>query len=160
MKTLNQLEQEAKQARQEAIKEVSQYVPNAIEVTDKLILAVVAMVTYQFALAGEELGGKQNIQITGDGSGHTLPEASQDQKEVDADGWITWNGGSCPVNKNEIVDLKFGSGHIRYGTDTKYKWEGTGARDCDIVAYRVAKAYPYKKHDDGWITWNGGKLPS
>jgi hypothetical protein len=53
MKTLNQLEQEAKQARDEAIKEVSQYVPNAIEVTDKIILAAIAMVTYQFALASQ-----------------------------------------------------------------------------------------------------------
>lgn len=159
MKTLDTLEQEAKQAREEAIKEVSQYVPNAIEVADKLILAAVAMMTYQFALAGEDLGCKQNIQITGDGSGHPLPEVSQDQKEVDADGWISWSGGSCPVNKNEIVDLKFGSGHIRYGTDTKYKWEGTGARDCDIVAYRVAKAYPCKLPDNGWIAWNGGVCP-
>jgi hypothetical protein len=139
MKKLETLEQEAQQAREEAIKEVSQYVPNAIEVANKLILAAVAMVTYQFALAGEELGGKQNIQITGDGSGHALPEASQDQKEVDADGWVSWSGGSCPVNENEVVDLKFGSGHIRYDTDTKYKWEGTGAKDCDIIAYRISK---------------------
>ncbi len=54
MKTLGTLEQEARQAREEAIKEVSQYVPNAIEVTDKLILAAVAMVTYQFALASQD----------------------------------------------------------------------------------------------------------
>lgn len=177
MKTLETLEQEAKQAREEAIKEVSQYVPNAIEVTDKLILAISANkelekesisksidqlscvakeLTMQMQIlsknlikASEQMKELQmcstsSIEITGDGSGNALPEASQDQKEVDADGWVSWNGGSCPVNKNEIVDLKFGSGHIRYGTDTKYKWEGTGARDCDIVAYRVAKAYPCK----------------
>lgn len=53
MKTLNQLEQEAQQAREEATKELSEYVPNAIEVADKLILASVAMVTYQFALGME-----------------------------------------------------------------------------------------------------------
>jgi len=158
MKTLNQLEQEAKQAREEAIKEVSQYVPNAIEVTDTLILAAVAMVTYQFALGMEDADQIWNEQGTKVIS-EKIPKVSQDQKEDHADGWISWSGGSCPVNENEIVDLKFGSGHIRYGTDTKYKWEGTGARDCDIVAYRVAKAYPCKKHDDGWITWDGGKCP-
>lgn len=132
MKTINELEQEAKQAREEAIKEVSQYVPNAIEVTDKLIRAVLSQAA--FDIEETRLINERIAKM----------EASQDQKEVDADGWITWNGGSCPVNKNEIVDLKFGSGHIRYGTDTKYKLEGTGARDCDIVAYRVAKAYPCK----------------
>jgi len=132
MKTLNQLGQEAQQAREEAIKEVSQYVPNAIEVTDKLIRAVLSQAA--FDIEETRLINERIAKM----------EASQDQKEVDADGWISWSGGLCPVSENEVVDLKFGSGNVIYGTDTKYKWEGTGAKDCDIVAYRVAKAYPCK----------------
>jgi hypothetical protein len=141
MKTLYELEQDAKEAREEAIKEVSQYVPNAIEVADKLILAAVAMVTYQFAVAENLRNGKlielkqgevraftvpdnetmtiyyfdgggctQENVIVKSGSGRVLPEASQDQKEVDADGWITWSGGECPVDSDVSVDYRLRSG--------------------------------------------------
>lgn len=134
MKNLEQLEQEAKQAREVAIATTDNPFELMSTKIDSIILASVAMVTYQFALGMQE--------VSGDGSGESLPEVSQEER--DSDGWIEWGGGSCPVSENEIVDLKFGSGYVRYGTDTKYKWEGTGARDCDIVAYRVAKAYPCK----------------
>jgi len=131
MKTLNQLEQEAQQAREEAIKEVSQYVPNAIEVTDKLILAAVAMVTYQFALGMAEIGGDRNIQI--------MPEVSQDER--DSDGFIKWGGGEFPVGLYDQVDYKLRDGTVYYNSRASLlEWRrDIVERSWDIVAYRVVK---------------------
>ena len=59
MKTIKQLEQEAQQARDDvalALAEVLPYGTGSV-IADKLILASVAMVTYQFAL-GKEANNK------------------------------------------------------------------------------------------------------
>jgi len=125
MKTLNQLGQEAQQAREVAIATTDNPFELMSTKVDSIITASVAMMTYQLALSHEAID--------------CVPGNSDS-----CDGWIDWKGGLCPVSENEVVDLKFGSGNVIYGTDTKYKWEGTGAKDCDIVAYRVAKAYPCK----------------
>lgn len=82
----------------------------ANDITNKIIEAAVAMVTYQFALGMQE--------VSGDGIGESLPEVSQEEKdgiigerkpksygtpinlpykkpqeERDSDWWIVWNGG-------------------------------------------------------------------
>lgn len=53
-KTIETLEQEAKDARDLAAKEFANYVPNYPTVADRLIEASVAMMTYQLALAEKE----------------------------------------------------------------------------------------------------------
>ena len=135
MKTLETLEQEAKQAREEAIKEVSQYVPNAIEVTDTLIRAVLAQSTYDL-----EYTRVMNERIA-------KMEASQGQKEVDADGWIIWSGGSRPVDLDCNVDVKFRSGTIILNDSAeRLRWWHAnqngmidGNPKFDITAYRISK---------------------
>lgn len=65
MKNLEQLEQEAKQAREELYIGMLGYFPLnpevANDITNKIIEAAVAMVTYQFALAAQE----QEVQDDG-----------------------------------------------------------------------------------------------
>jgi len=34
---------------------------------------------------------------------------------ADADGWIEWNGGECPVEKGTLVDVKYANGLINFG---------------------------------------------
>jgi len=180
MKTINELEKEAKQARENLIATIELGAPASL-LADDMILAAVAMVTYQFALAAQEtdtepvrnilrppridipsamIGPYSNApevavwnpppevmagikeyfekqKISGDGSGKSLPEVSQEAR--DSDGWSDWNGGKCPVGYSTIVDVKTKIGDVfeRYVAD-KFHWEHHGS-EGDIVAYRLAK---------------------
>ncbi len=63
------------------------------------------------------------------------------------DGWITFNGGPCPVAPTTAVDYRLRSGldgtlsagKLLWRYDS-FVWEiyETMPRDCQIVAYRVA----------------------
>ncbi len=66
----------------------------------------------------------------------------------DADGWIEWNGGECPVEFGELIDVKYRDGHFqtecrardRCDTDlyaTTF-WGNSGG-SADIIAYRMHK---------------------
>jgi len=141
-KTIEQLKQEAKQAREVAAMALSEVLPygSGSGIADKLILAAVAMVTYQFALGMQE--------VSADGIGEALSEVSQEER--DSDEWIEWNGGDRPTNK--IVDVKtrdgktlfnVGSYTVRWGWAKKLsEQEGTQIfcyPSDDIIAYRIAK---------------------
>lgn len=55
----------------------------------------------------------------------------------DADGWIEWNGGECPVDGDSVIDVKLSDGDEFFGVDADWDWhQGSG---CDIVAYRLHK---------------------
>ena len=57
----------------------------------------------------------------------------------DADGWIEWNGGECPVADGVALDVKYRDGDkltIRY--PEVYRWNHIGNRG-DFVAYRLRK---------------------
>ena len=164
MKTLYQLEQEAQQAREELCVNMVSYLPissrNAGIIADKLILASVAMVTYQFALGMQEVSGdgsgeslpeyiekkmKSNIAanqdyLTGDGSRKSLPEVSQEER--DSDGFIKWDGGDCPVDPDSPTIVKFRDGNqsrVPHKAGS-YEWRrDIVERSWDIVAYKVAK---------------------
>ena len=77
-------------------------------------------------------------EVSGDGSGESLPEVSQEER--DSDGWIVWNGGSCPIDENVKVELKFRSSQYENIIDYAggFSWypkdDGT-----DIIAYRIVK---------------------
>lgn len=162
MKNLEQLGQEAKQARDDvalALAEILPYGTGSV-IADKLILASVAMVTYQFALGMQE--------VSGDGSGQSLSSFNQDeyslsigqtvvgkvtdlefspdilpevsQEERDSDGWIELNSGSCPIDENVKVELKFRSSQyeniIDYAGGFSWHQKDDGT---DIIAYRIVK---------------------
>ena len=66
----------------------------------------------------------------------------------DADGWIAWNGGKCPVKIGELIDVKYRDGHLQPGCiagskrDTELyattHWGNSGV-DSNIIAYRLHK---------------------
>lgn len=64
-----------------------------------------------------------------------------DKPKVDADGWIEWKGGECPVGQFIIVEVRYrdyfnGVNHI--GDARVYDWNYHGSH-TDIVAYRLHK---------------------
>lgn len=56
----------------------------------------------------------------------------------DADGWIEWNGGECPVGENDLIDVKFSDGDTLFGVDGAWDWSDD-ADGCNIIAYRLHK---------------------
>ncbi|QDB73886.1 hypothetical protein KE336_gp47 [Aeromonas phage 4_D05] len=55
----------------------------------------------------------------------------------DADGWIEWKGGACPVDGDSVIDVKLSDGDELFGVDADWDWQhGAG---CNIIAYRLHK---------------------
>ena len=66
----------------------------------------------------------------------------------DADGWIEWWGGECPVEFGALIDVKYRDGYIQLGCRAKNRcnaelyatthWGSSGGQG-DIIAYRLHK---------------------
>lgn len=75
-------------------------------------------------------------------------EYYQDYPKVDADGWIEWKGGDCPIWSGSLIDVKYRDGHLQVGCragsrcDTELyattHWGNSGGA-ADIIAYRLHK---------------------
>lgn len=69
-------------------------------------------------------------------------EAEITEAQSDADGWIKWEGGACPVSCDVRVELKFRSGQVwiddEVGTGSSWDWSHDGYA-YDIIAYRTMK---------------------
>lgn len=69
-------------------------------------------------------------------------EAAMAEPQPDADGWIPWKGGECPVDEKVLVEVKLRSGsawidqEAQMGAD--WLWDHYGGPD-DIIAYRLVK---------------------
>ena len=59
---------------------------------------------------------------------------------VKDDGWITWNGGECPVPYTDNVRVRFSNGDIKdiEALPINLRWTHSGC-EIDIIAYRVVK---------------------
>jgi len=75
----------------------------------------------------------------------------------DADGWIEWKGGECPVEKGTLVDVIWRSGIERVGVKALHIggaghqfWVADGMVN-DIIAYRLHKPDAVKPTDFGAI---------
>ena len=64
-------------------------------------------------------------------------EYYQSYPNVDADGWIEWNGGECPVDNDSLVDVKFPDGSEYFNTDAYWDWSSES--DTPISHYRQSK---------------------
>ena len=62
----------------------------------------------------------------------------------DADGWIEWKGGECPVEDDAVIDIRFRDGNEERGVHADWDWEHSGGGD--IIAYRLHK--PEQKKPD------------
>lgn len=56
----------------------------------------------------------------------------------DADGWIEWKGGECPVGEGDRIDVKFSDGDEFFDVGSDWGW-GVDAGGCNIIAYRLRK---------------------
>ena len=68
-------------------------------------------------------------------------EAALAEPQADADGWIPWSGGECPVNNGVWFWLRFRNGR-QFGPDDEaafWRWGHNHLDEGDIVAYRIAK---------------------
>ena len=62
--------------------------------------------------------------------------------QPDADGWIPWAGGECPVGVNDLTEVKLRNGTAFIDDEAKegdsWFWDH-GDNPSDIIAYRVIK---------------------
>ena len=65
-------------------------------------------------------------------------EAALAEPQADADGWIPWSGGECPVHGRAPVEIQAKSGRKQTGLAEVWEWRHFGHRG-DIIAYRIAK---------------------
>lgn len=77
---------------------------------------------------------------------HAYPKA-------DADGWIEWNGGECPVYGDDDVDVVLVDGSTDHGIADEFDWHRDGG-PLSVASYRLRNA-----NVGGWINWNGGECP-
>ncbi len=155
MKTLNQLEQEAQQAREsidnyyEVLKLFVVAANNAMVALSKIcpvegLCDTQSMESYiedslKAKLTRNEEKTSENY-LHGDGSGKSLPEVSQEER--DSDGFIKWDGGDCPVDPNLDVFVEFRHGPVTdYAHKAgSYEWRrDIVERSWDIVAYKIVK---------------------
>lgn len=75
---------------------------------------------------------------------------------ADADGWIDWAGGECPVDSCAAVDVIFRSKKTAaaYQAD-RWRWDHNGT-DSDIIAYRLSQPQTADKivGPGGGYIWN------
>lgn len=57
----------------------------------------------------------------------------------DANGWISWGGGECPVAAGTLVDVKLRNGqHLSYRHVSDLSWDHINLQ-TDIIAYRLSQ---------------------
>lgn len=67
-------------------------------------------------------------------------EYYQAYPKADADGWIEWKGGECPVGKNVTGDIKLACGEKFDTTDmAMWIWHLGNDNPRSIIAYRLHK---------------------
>ena len=71
-------------------------------------------------------------------------EAALAEPQADADGWIPWDGGECPVSPTMLVEVKLRSGQawLNKKAEEGSFWEwyhGPKKSPDDIIAYRPLK---------------------
>lgn len=129
MKTLDTIEQEAKDARKELELSLDEICGWRLSerLTDKIIFAAVAMMTYQLALASQS------------NSVDEIPK-------LRVNDWITWGGGKMPVDLDVLVDVEFRNGTFIENEDpSRFRWTHAhtsgsidGLPNIDIIAYRLS----------------------
>jgi hypothetical protein len=64
----------------------------------------------------------------------------EEEAQPDADGWIEWNGGKCPVEDGVMVDYRLSSGREVYNLLGRDRvWEHLFGSRSNIVSYRIHK---------------------
>lgn len=107
-----------------------------IEVRDLAVdwdTAIITLEQYEAALAQKE---------------HPLP---WDEEKTDADGWIDWPGGECPIDSAAFVDYKMRNGTVDTEDAHLLRWNHLGFSG-DIIAYRLHQ--PQEAEQVRAAAWN------
>lgn len=70
-----------------------------------------------------------------------------DDKKTDADGWIDWAGGECPIVGVSFVEYKMRSGEVHKEYAHLLRWDHKGHLG-DILAYRLHQPQEVTEADD------------
>ena len=115
--------------------------------------AIITRDQYESALdASKEL---RPYQVS---TGHYTADtgAGKTASAADADGWIDWHGGECPVPKNALVDVKLRDNWVdECSSADNWQWKHFG-NHTDIIAYRLQN--PTKSElvrTDAWRAYAG-----
>lgn len=143
MKTIEQLEQEAKQAREDLIKEFSDIFnvskESAKRLADKFIISSVAMVTYQFAQA-EQL---RNGDVIKNPSKESYKFVVPDNSRV----YLVGGGG-------------IGSGNISTTSSVVVTSGSSGSyKGIVTIGESLPEVSQEERDSDGWVVWSGGQCP-
>lgn len=66
-------------------------------------------------------------------------EAAMAEPQPDADGWIKWEGGACPVPGDTRVEVKLRDGCVECCQKAYFfDWSDIDS-DTDIIAYRIVE---------------------
>ena len=64
--------------------------------------------------------------------------AKSEQRATDSEGWITWNGGECPVSGDTVVETRFWDDSTDITEAGNLRWEHSNIFG-DILAYRIVE---------------------
>lgn len=105
--------------------------------------AIITRDQYEAALAvSKEL---RPYQVS---TGHYTSDAGAGKtaSAADADGWIDWHGGECPVDSDAIVEVKYRKPsqlHFNNNRAGDFAWSHDG-NSGDIIAYRLVQQHEVK----------------
>lgn len=110
------------------------------ELTKELLDALKACVDYG-SMTGAELVKEKAVAVI------SKAEAEMAEPKPDADGWIKWDGGGCPVRRDALVWVRLRDGYEECDDAATFRWRHVGDDACDqfaveegdIIAYRIVK---------------------
>ena len=109
----------------------------------KDLLKALKIVTSQLERVGDTRKHKDGEFIDLGREAIARAEAALAEPQPDADGWIPWAGGDCPLERRVRHQVRFRYGDESHWSKCPYgwNWEHTGA-PTDIIAYRIVEAKP------------------
>lgn len=105
------------------------------------------------------MGGKAGIKKLADfalGNVDAAKPGADEAPKPDADGWIKWEGGECPVLKGVRVQVRLRNGDEPVQSRPAERWVWTHERmGSDIMAYRLADSMANRLKTDSPMTIEG-----
>ena len=128
-----------------------------IRILDKLDSSIPNLTTLKHSESIADISSKYDLELAvykaliDDTAIPTFKLVAKDT-EPNTDGWITWEGGECPVNSGTEVEVKLENDNTVKGIAESFIWEHGARSTTNIIAYRVIEGYPrYFKDPDGCI---------
>lgn len=90
-------------------------------------------------LRGDAVNAEQSYRTRGNYNGAAGVKQIGWADEADADGWIEWDGGECPVPEDTVIDVRLRNGEeLLLQAALWCDWDHDDSA-ADIIAYRIAR---------------------